>query len=322
VGSVLLAGAALAAVTLVTVTRAPDDAVPTSTAASASVGPAADAQSRGADTASPDADDRTTSVELVEIGLDFAPIARTPPDYPPTALEQGLEGHVQLRFDVSAAGVVENVSVVESSDPQFEAPAELAISKWRYLPRITAGKRVASPGIHTVLRFALAAEPRPPPSPAEQRALSAYPAFSADMAVAVDRFAADDLRGAELQLDEMHALYESDAFRGALSNFYGYLYTVQGNYGRAIDAYEAGITANARAGNPSDGRWVPLANLYFARHQYDMALKTLVAYRDRIAAVQAQNPGRPFRPLEDEAVRLYERLRALGVTEETLSPGR
>ena len=40
------------------------------------------------------------------------------------------------------------------------------------------------------------------------------------------------------------------------------------------------------------GPWVPLANLYFARHQYDMALKTLLRPQ-RDAGAGARSPTRP-----------------------------
>jgi TonB family protein len=327
--SVLLAGAAAAAVTIVSMTR--EQTVPT--ASSAEVEPSA-APAAGTsldrpgtqvdETSATPVSDGVTSVELVETALSIAPIVRRPPAYPPAALEQGLEGHVQLKFDVTAAGVVENISVVESSDALFEDSAVRALAEWRYLPRIVAGKRVASEGIHTITRFALSGAPavsRPTISDAQlerERAEAQRQslAYSDGLEVALDRLAADDLRGAELQLDEMQAIFGAE--RVDLWSFYGYLYTVQGNYSRAIDAYETAVALTTRVGFTTSGPAVALATLYFARHQYDLALKTLAAYRDRIAATQTQNPGRPYRPLEDEAVRLYERLRALGVTDEPL----
>jgi TonB family protein len=264
----------------------------------------------------PPSGDGVTAVELVETALNLAPIVRRPPDYPPTALARGVEGEVRLKFDVTAAGSVANVSVVESSDVQFEEAALLSVSEWRYLPRIVAGKRVGTEGVQTLIRFALGREPAVANARLERERADARReslAFSAGLEVALDRLAADDLRGAELQLDEMQALFGVERFD--LWSFYGYLYTVQADYGRAIAAYETAVAISVRTGSAPVGASVPLANLDFARHQYDLALKTLTAYRERIAAVQAQNPGRPFRPLEDDAVRLFERLQALGVTE-------
>ena len=194
---------------------------------------------------------------------------------------------------MTAAGVVENVSVVESSDTLFEEPASRALSEWRYLPRIVAGKRVAAEGIHTTIRFEPGSDKQPTVDErlvAEKQALAMreFAAFSEDLEVALDRLAADDLRGAELQLDEMQALYGAN--RPDLWSFYGYLFTVQGNYDRAIDAYERALPAVAAPGQPP-GPWVPLANLYFARHQYDLALNTLVRQRALYQSARINNEG-------------------------------
>jgi tetratricopeptide (TPR) repeat protein len=170
-----------------------------------------------------------------------------------------------------------------------------------------------------VLRFALGGDP-PPPDPererAQQEAQRQYLAFSADLEVALDRLAADNLRGAELQLDEMQAIHGSHY--ADLWHAYGYIYTVQGNYGRAIDAYETSVATFARVGQPSSGPWVPLANLYFARHQYDRALETLLKYREQIEETRRRFPTLPPRPLEPDGQQLVEQLRALGITDDKL----
>jgi len=326
IGGLVAAGTALAATTFVTLTRstdeAPADAAAAHSPSTAAIEPAAPAPSPVA--APRDSAPRATSVELVEIPLAIAPIATLPPAYPPDAERRRLAGHVQIKFDVTTTGRVENVSVVESSDPVFEDPAIRAVASWRYLPKIAAGKRVVSPGIHTIIRFDPGAE-RPPSTPVQKQAdedaaeaaRRSGAEFSAGLETALDRFAADDLRSAELQLDEMYAVYDNDARRGTIWNFYGYLYTVAGNYDRAIDAYESAIAAN-HGGNPAHSQWVSLASLYYARHQYDMALRTLLGYRERIAELQAQYPERPRWPMAAEVESFIERLRALGVTEETL----
>jgi TonB family protein len=324
VGAVLLAGAALASVTIVSLTRSPSASVPPATDGEPSaqtnealVGAAPAVSALAADDAPADS---ATSVELVETALSIVPLVRLGPDYPPTLMAERVEGHVQVKFDVTPAGTVENVTVVESSDARFEESAVQAVSQWRYLPRIAGGKRAGATGIHTVLRFALGDAASPPDRQRDEKqaeAMRLYTQFSNDVVIALERLVNDDFRGAELQLDEMQAIYAADGFHAQLWNFYGYLFTVQGNYDRAIDSYETSLATYARSGSP-DGPWVPLANLYFARHQYDIALSTLVNYRDRVVAVQAANPGRPPRPPEPEAVRLIERLRALGVSDDTL----
>ena len=250
-----------------------------------------------------------TSVELVETALNIAPLVRNNPQYPVRALARGVEGHVQVKFDVTAAGIVENVTVIESSDALFEDAAVEAVAQWRYLPRIAAGRRVASEGVRTVIRFALQGDQTPPNPRTNREAEEAqreYLVFSDGLRVALDRLAADDLRGAELQLDEVQAVH--GATYGQLWSFYGYLFTVQGNYDRAIDSYETAVSAFSRNGTPREAPYVPLANLYFARHQYDMALKTLL---------RPNLPG-GNRVMSPEADALAQKLNALGVTEETL----
>jgi tetratricopeptide (TPR) repeat protein len=157
-----------------------------------------------------------------------------------------------------------------------------ALSTWRYLPRIVAGKRVAARDQHTIIRWELSRDGDPPADQRQEDAkaeayMREFVAFSDDLEIALNRLAADDLRGAELQLDQMQAIY--GAGRPDLLSFYGYLFTVQGNYDRAIDAYEKSLSAFETRGQPKSGPWAPLANLYFARHQYDLALNTLVRQR-------------------------------------------
>ncbi len=315
VGSVLLAGAAAAAVTIASMTR--EQPVPTASSAAVESPAAPAAPGASLDESVTQVDeapttpqgDGVTSVELVEVALGIQPIVRLNPDYPPDALKQRLDGHVQVKFDVTAGGVVENVSVVESSDAQFEDSAVRAVSQWRYLPRIVAGERVGSSGIHTIIRFTLQSFPadaKPLSDLAAQVAMAEWAAYSRDIEIAMDRLAADDLRGVELQLDEMQAIYGVE--RADLWQFYGYLYTVQRNYDRAIDSYESAVALTTRAGFTTSGPFVALANLYFARHQYDMALKTLL---------RPNLPG-GNRLMSPEADALAQKLRALGVTEETL----
>jgi TonB family protein len=96
---------------------------------------------------------------------DVIPLVRIAPDYPPEAAQQGLEGQVVLEFTITVEGTTKDITVVESSAPIFEQPAIAAVGKWRYSPRIVNGAGVESPGIHTVIRFALD-RGGPPPGPA------------------------------------------------------------------------------------------------------------------------------------------------------------
>lgn len=55
------------------------------------------------------------------------------PKYPPAALEDGIEGYVDVRFSVSPTGTVLNPEVV-TAEPAgvFDAAAIAAVSRWRY----------------------------------------------------------------------------------------------------------------------------------------------------------------------------------------------
>ena len=323
VSAALLAGAALAAVGVTkfaeqstvraaaTPTQAPatSTTTPKSTSPSEAVLPARDAAPGPTDGGN--------------VNLSVIPLVRKAPVYPAKPLADGLGGDVVVQFDITAAGSVANLSVVSSSHRDFEGPAAAAVAQWKYLPRIVDGKRVATPNVQTVIRFAMTRDAPPPPAPprsAKEAATAPQPdgpTFDGALGVALERVAADDYRGAELQLDEMRALYQLNGFQeGRVWDFYAYLYNVQSNHDRAIDAYEAGIAAYTRAGAPSQGSWLPLANLYYARNQYDLALRRLLTYQELRNGTPAA--GRPD-PAVDEFI---ARLRALGVTEATLSPSR
>jgi TonB family protein len=333
IGTLLAGGAALAATTAVRLLldRAADQPV----AASAQLEDAHEretAQTPSSQTSAPathasTADASTVSVEDVQI--EYAMMIRTPPAYPREGLGRGLNGDVTVSFTIDDHGNVKNARAVSSSDAMFEEPALAAISRWKYLPRVVAGKRVAVDGVQTVIRFMI--EPPPPPKagtkgaeartpgpaaparsaadapPAEPKPAhpADYETFNRSTAIVWQRTITDDLRGAELELDELRATYDlDDRQSNQVWGFYGYIYTQYGDFGRAIDAYEKAV---AIRNFEFPGQWTSLASLYLARHQYDRALKTLLAYKQRTA-----------NRMDYEAVAMIEKLRALGVTEETL----
>jgi TonB family protein len=324
VASVVLAGAALAGIAVVTLTAPPSAdtaAAPTSATsapATAALATAAPARVVPAATGATQPSDRSTDVGLVNTSLQLAPFVRMPPDYPEEARAANVEGYVIVEFTVTAAGEVEDAHVVESTDARLDAGALKGVVQWKYLPRIVAGKRAATENVRTKITFQNA--PTPALTPAQvaiQRANQpAGPGLPLDSAVfgvtmmtAWQRVISDDLRGAELALDEFRATYALSAFtQGEVWNAYAYVYTLQGSYDRAIDAYETAIAVFARAGLPTQGRWVELANLYFARNQYDLALNTLLRPQ-RASGTRRATP---------EAEALLEKLRALGITEETV----
>ena len=70
----------------------------------------------------------------------------TPP-YPQFAEEQGLEGHVVVRFAISERGVVEDIEIIESNPPTvFDEEAIRAASRLRFEPQLDAGVPVRAEG--------------------------------------------------------------------------------------------------------------------------------------------------------------------------------
>lgn len=76
------------------------------------------------------------------------------PQYPRRALSRGVEGYVDVAFEVTAVGVPENVRVL-GAEPQgvFEQAALAAVARWKYLPRDAAtGEQVT---LKERIRFAI-----------------------------------------------------------------------------------------------------------------------------------------------------------------------
>jgi TonB family protein len=91
-------------------------------------------------------------------------LVRIAPLYPEAALAAKLEGEVNLQFTIAANGTTKDIFVVDSTAPEFEAPAITALSRWRYAPTTTGdGEAVEVPGMRTIIRFALDA-PRANPN--------------------------------------------------------------------------------------------------------------------------------------------------------------
>lgn len=87
--------------------------------------------------------------------IDGDPIAliRVAPTYPLRARGLGLEGHVLVQFDVLPDGRVANVSVVESSDRQFEKEAVKAALHFKFKPRVVDGVPLLSIGLRNLFTF-------------------------------------------------------------------------------------------------------------------------------------------------------------------------
>ncbi|MGB5166687.1 MAG: energy transducer TonB [Woeseiaceae bacterium] len=80
-------------------------------------------------------------------------MVRVQPSYPVSMSARGVEGHVIVEFDVSAAGTVTNLRVVASSHKGFERSALNAAERFRYKPRVIDGEAQTTYGVRAILRF-------------------------------------------------------------------------------------------------------------------------------------------------------------------------
>jgi len=72
-----------------------------------------------------------------------SPIMRIEPKYPDHAVEGGTEGSVVLVYDITSAGLVENVSVV-TAQPKgiFDRESKIALRQWKYAKTEHGAKRL------------------------------------------------------------------------------------------------------------------------------------------------------------------------------------
>lgn len=78
------------------------------------------------------------------------------PIYPRGAQTKGIEGYVDLAFDVAASGKTENIRVINAQPKgYFERASRKALAKWKYKPTIENGVAVVTRDVTTRISFAL-----------------------------------------------------------------------------------------------------------------------------------------------------------------------
>lgn len=96
------------------------------------------------------------NIGAVASDSDIVPVVRVNPQYPPRAAERGIEGWVELRFSIGAAGTVQDAEVTRSHPGTvFDRAALRAVRRWKYNPKIEDGKPVERHGITVRLEFEL-----------------------------------------------------------------------------------------------------------------------------------------------------------------------
>jgi protein TonB len=78
--------------------------------------------------------------------LDQAPQVRgvqARPNYPFEMRRAGINGEVVIQFIVDQNGDVRDVTVIKSTQREFESAAQQAVMKWKYKPGRKGGKTVS-----------------------------------------------------------------------------------------------------------------------------------------------------------------------------------
>lgn len=87
---------------------------------------------------------------------DALPIIRIEPLTPRKAAMRGIEGWAVATFDVTAEGTVTNIKIIEASHRNlYNKTTKRALRKWRYKPKVVAGKAVAQRGQKINFNFKL-----------------------------------------------------------------------------------------------------------------------------------------------------------------------
>lgn len=83
----------------------------------------------------------------------FKPVEKLAPDYPRTALRQGLEGDCTVTYTVNHLGRVESPEVTDDCHPAFIRPSLTAAKAFRYSPRKVNGKAVAVNNVSNTFQY-------------------------------------------------------------------------------------------------------------------------------------------------------------------------
>lgn len=81
------------------------------------------------------------------------PMVKVMPEYPREAWTNRIEGDVLLEYSVNAAGKVENIRVLKSTNSIFVVDSMDALSRFRFTPAQKDGQPVATPGQREQFRF-------------------------------------------------------------------------------------------------------------------------------------------------------------------------
>lgn len=80
--------------------------------------------------------------------------AKANPTYPAYAARNGIEGYVQMRFDIDEDGEPVNIKVINAVPEKiFDQAAIKALANWRYAPKVVNGVAVVQKDLVVRLDF-------------------------------------------------------------------------------------------------------------------------------------------------------------------------
>lgn len=82
------------------------------------------------------------------------PFIKVPPQYPQAALSRGIEGYVDVMFDVTELGITDNIRIIAYEPSSiFNSAVVKVIKNWKYKPNVVDGIPVRTPDIRDRVRF-------------------------------------------------------------------------------------------------------------------------------------------------------------------------
>lgn len=82
--------------------------------------------------------------QTLQVDEEVIPLVRIAPSYPSRAARLGIEGWVKMEVLINSKGEVDSVKILESRPSKiFNRAAIKAIKRWRFRPKIVAGKAVS-----------------------------------------------------------------------------------------------------------------------------------------------------------------------------------
>lgn len=221
------------------------------------------------------------------------PLARPLPAYPKRALASGIEGSVELAFDVTALGSVSNPRIENASDGLFGSAALSAVAIWTFEPALFEGKAVAAPGQKTRMLFTISAAMRQQLQAmggGEKRSafgsnkrqsrssLSAYqrdPRFLKRLAAAIEFFHNDQYEEAleelgRYRMKSLNALERAEAYR-----IFAYIENARDQKEAARSYLRKSIAQDALSREENAEMLFQIAQLYLSEQRWPEVIKTL-----------------------------------------------